>query len=124
MNPNDLLILAELAGDLDRFGLFGEANLLDLRIKTALVYQSPDDLAESLTRIVHHLMMRANPEKHAKYLESVRRNISKINPLELAQKNANPSTSIGAAINVVKNILIGQHPAVIAATLSKLQVLL
>lgn len=119
-----------LAAQLDNLGFYKEADAVEVYLSkisktgNAQNYQSPSLLADSLHKIVNHLMYRADPEKRIKYLQSVKAKLTQVNPLDISQKNPNPSTAIGAAINIVKNVLIGQHPSTIAAVLAALQTLL
>lgn len=115
--------LIQLANDLDAAGDYRAANIIDYCIckKAAVSYQSPMSLADSLYRVIKHLMQRTSLEKQQNYLQSIRKGLMKLSPVEISTKKSNPASSIGAAINIVKNVLIGQPVSVIVDVLAALQ---
>lgn len=122
MQPKQLLGLVRAASLFDSVGCYDEADLVDLVIKEAAAsYQNPYLMADSLARVLQHLMYRASPEKHIGYRQSLQKGLMRLNPLELAEKSPNNATAVGAAINIVKNVLLGQPPAVISEVVSRLQ---
>lgn len=121
--PRMSRLVLGLACELDRCGYFKEADWLEASLKKSayLPYQSPKDTATSIKTILSHLMMRVKPEKQQEYLQKMRIRLSRMSPLELASKKQNPSSAVGTAVSIVKNLLMGQHPSVIAAILGDLQ---
>lgn len=113
MNPvykaAELFIIAD---ELEGLGLHKEAFVVEASFNNKIAdltqYLPPQVVAESLLRIFTHLMHRANIKDRAKFLNSIKKGLAKINPVEMSTKKNNPTSSIGAAINIVKNIITGQ----------------
>jgi len=113
MNPvykaANLFIIAD---ELESLGLHREAFVVEAsfnpKIADLTQYLPPQTVAESLLRIFTHLLHRANIKDRARFFNSIKRGLVKINPVETSSKRNNPTSAIGAAINIVKNILMGQ----------------
>lgn len=90
-----------------------QADLLD-RVPAGVV-------AETIQRLVLHLMDRANIKDRAKYLNSIRNGIGKINPAIVSQKRNNPTSAIGAIINIVKTLVSAQDINTVATVLSEIR---
>lgn len=106
----------------DKAGFYIEANATDdLLRQAAAQYQDPLLMADSLARVLQHLMYRASPEKHQGYRESLMKGLMRLSPLELAAKSPNNATAVGAAVNIIKNVLMGQPPSVIVEVIQRLE---
>jgi len=113
MNPvykaAELMLIAD---ELESMNLHKEAFIVEAsfnhKIADLTKYLPPQTVATSLVRIFVHLMQRANISNRQKFMNSIRNGIAKINPVELSNKRNNPTSAIGAAINIIKNLLIGQ----------------
>lgn len=115
----------KLANSLDQEGLYKEADLIDycVLLKNAQYgsIMGVDALAGSIYQILQYLAQRSSPDKQFKFWENVRKGLMRLNPVIIGQKKSNPAASTGAAINIIKNVLIGQHPSIVAGVLSQLQ---
>lgn len=119
---NPVAKAAALANSLDQAGLFAEADLIDNRLlKEGEGVLSPQEAAYSLYRILMHLQQRAGPENQASFLNNLRKGLAKVNAIDIASKKPNPAAAVGAAVNIIKNILMGQDPTVISTTIMELQ---
>ena len=116
---------ASLANDLDKRELYREADAIDFLITPALKESTtpalaPQEGALTLTRLIHHLMQRSKIENRNKFIESIKEHLAMLNPLEISRKKNNPSSAIGAAINIIKNVLQAQPATVISSILGQL----
>lgn len=80
----------------------------------------PKDTAITLVRLIHHLMQRSKIQNRPKFLQNIREHLTDLNPYMLSKKKNNPSAAIGAAINIMKNVLQSQPPTVISSILGQL----
>ena len=80
----------------------------------------PKDTAITLVRLIHHLMQRSKIQNRPKFMQNIREHLSDLNPYMLSKKKNNPSAAIGAAINIMKNVLQSQPPMVISSILGQL----
>jgi hypothetical protein len=80
----------------------------------------PKDTAVTLVRLIHHLMQRSKIQNRPKFLQNIREHLSELNPYMLSKKKNNPSAAIGAAMNIMKNVLQSQPPTVISSILGQL----
>lgn len=126
MNPvykaAHLLLIAD---ELEDLGLHKEAMVVEAsfnpKIADLTQYMPPQAVADSLLRIFTHLMHRANIKDRARFLNSIKNGLVKINPVELSNKRNNPTSAIGASINIVKNILVGQDLNTVVNVLDSLK---
>lgn len=80
----------------------------------------PKDTAITLVRLIHHLMQRSKIQNRPKFLQNIREHLTELNPYMLSKKKNNPSAAIGAAMNIMKNVLQSQPPTVISSILGQL----
>lgn len=80
----------------------------------------PRDTAITLVRLIHHLMQRSKIQNRPKFLQNIREHLTELNPYMLSKKKNNPSAAIGAAMNIMKNVLQSQPPTVISSILGQL----
>jgi hypothetical protein len=80
----------------------------------------PKDTAITLVRLIHHLMQRSKIQNRPKFIQNIREHLVELNPYMLSKKKNNPSAAIGAAINIMKNVLQSQPPTVISSILGQL----
>jgi hypothetical protein len=81
---------------------------------------NPKDTAVTLVRLIHHLMQRSKIHNRPKFIQNIREHLTELNPYMLSKKRNNPSAAIGAAMNIMKNVLQSQPPTVIGAILGQL----
>ncbi len=81
---------------------------------------NPRETAITLVRLLHHLMQRSKIQNRPKFLQNVREHLVEINPYMLSRKKSNPSAAIGAAMNIIKNVLQSQPPTVISSIMGQL----
>ncbi len=81
---------------------------------------NPRETAITLVRLLHHLMQRSKVQNRPKFLQNVREHLVEINPYMLSRKKSNPSAAIGAAMNIIKNVLQSQPPTVISSIMGQL----
>lgn len=122
-NPTVKAAMVHLAHSLRRSQMFSEAKMVKQAQggKQPTLPLPPQETAYSLYRIILHMIQRASPEKRTQYLNSMRRSLNKLNALDIAMKRSNPQAGVGAAINIIKNILIGQDPGIINSVLMELR---
>jgi hypothetical protein len=80
----------------------------------------PKDTAVTLVRLIHHLMQRSKIQNRPKFIQNIREHLTELNPYMLSKKKNNPSAAIGAAMNIIKNVLQSQPPTVISSILGHL----
>jgi hypothetical protein len=104
-------------------GRFGFADPISKAAEEARKHSdplNPKDTAITLTRLVHHLMQRSKIQNRPKFVQSIREHLSELNPYMLSKKKNNPSAAIGAALNIIRNVLQSQPPTVISSILGSL----
>lgn len=120
---NSIYKLIKVATILDGHGLFEAADHIDQIICVAdlTTYVSPQQVAETMRRVIIHLIHRSKIQNRDKFIASLRKSMIKLNPVMLSMKKNNPSSAIGAAINILRSILVGQTPTVISQVLTQLE---
>lgn len=74
--------------------------------------QDPAQLtADSLFKIIKFMFYRVPKKQKSKLMSRLRGKIVRLNPGELGLKNMPPSTAIGQAVSMTKNLLSGLNPA-------------
>jgi hypothetical protein len=106
-----------LIGELESQGWLVEAHLIRKAygIKVAYVepQMNPQELAQSLLRIIYHFAQKVKPESQRGYLENLRRKLYTVNVMEMMNKRKNPGAGVGASVSIMKNILGGEEPGVV-----------
>lgn len=104
-------------------GRFGLAEPLSKAAAETKAYSdplNPRDTAITLVRLIHHLMQRSKIQNRPKFVQNIREHLTELNPYMLSKKRNNPSAAIGAAMNIMKNVLQSQPPTVISSILGQL----
>lgn len=112
-------ILCEAASDLEKVGLFTDAALVDDLLKQSYVPSivNPQDLAQSILRLVYHFAQKVKADNQGHYIDSIRSRLMTLSLLELTNKKKNPGAGIGAMLSILKNLLGGQTPEAIQQTM-------
>jgi hypothetical protein len=124
----DLLINnnVEKAGDIALIfavDLFNSLHPLKLKIeKNASMAEmvSPEQAGLYISNIIKFTLNKINATSHPKALRSIMRKIYVLNENVLAAKRTPPSSSIGQSIAYVKNVLSGNNPQFIRATINNI----
>ena len=84
-------------------------------IKTAYILSemNPNDLADSILRVIYHFAQKVEQENQANYVWSLKQKLQELDPVAVSGKKRNPGAGIGASISVIKNILSGEDPHVV-----------
>lgn len=142
-NLSDYLrTFACVADELDGLGRFVEANVIDehlAKIATSNLfnelgghhgiskkadltnYITPAYAADALKRVIYYMMYRAKVQNRDKFLDSVKRGLIKLNPVQLSMKKMNPGSAIGSALNMIRGVLTGQFADVSEQILDELR---
>lgn len=76
-------------------------------------------LSKSIIGIIDAFSSNVKPENRAKYISSMKLNIQKsVSPMALVGRKKNPGAGVGSAVSMIKNVLAGNSPDVIARTLA------
>lgn len=67
--------------------------------------------ADSLFKIIKFIFYRVPEKQKSRFMSRLRGKIVRLHPGELGVKNLPPSSAIGQAISLTKNLLTGLNPA-------------
>lgn len=110
--------LVVLANELDIAGDYQTANFIDNKLstltgisKTAVVsnYVNPDDVADTIFRIIYHFAQKVRPESQHNYLLNFAEKLRSMDQIALSTKKKNPGAGLGASISIIKNLLAGHN---------------
>jgi len=76
--------------------------------------------AQSLFKIIQFLFYRVPEKDKSKFFARVRGKIIRLSPAELGVKELPPTSAIGQAITLAKNLLFGLNPVFIRSVLMEL----
>jgi hypothetical protein len=129
-NPTSKAAMVRLACDLDQAELYAEADLIDKYIisrgqqdisSKPIGMLDPRDTAYTLHRMILHLLQRSGSENQVSFFNNLRKGLNNLSAVEISAKNANPAAAVGAAINIIKNVLTGQDASIVSAVIMELQ---
>jgi transcription termination factor NusB len=86
----------------------------DFKLSKRHIKESQDPArmtAESLFKIIKFIFYRVPEKQKSRFLSRLRGKIIRIHPGELGVKKLPPSSAIGQAIAIAKNLLSGLNPA-------------
>lgn len=81
---------------------------------------NPDDVAQSLLRIIYHFVQKVDPQKQSGYIDNLRNKLYAIDLMQVSSKKKNPGAGVGGTVSITKNILGGHPPDFVSAVLQNL----
>lgn len=80
---------------------------------------NPNDMAQSILRIIYHFVQKVDPEKQSGYIDNLRNQLYGVDLMELSGRKKNPGAGVGGTVSITKNILGGQPPDFVNAVMQQ-----
>lgn len=115
---SDISELIKIANELDTAGWHKEASVIDAKVNNKIginkvafanPYINPDDVADTIVRIIYHFAQKVKPDSQANYLRNFAEKLRKIDDISLSTRKKNPGAGLGASISIIKNLLAGHN---------------
>lgn len=120
--------LIKIANELDEAGWHKEASIIDIKINNKIginkvafanPYINPDDVADTIIRIIYHFAQKVKVDSQTNYLRNFADKLRKIDDIALSTRKKNPGAGLGASISIIKNLLAGHNRIEISQILSR-----